>query len=145
MSFLKRFFFIFSFFLFSINCSTQIKGEFAWTVQNRIGIGEPERSIFLENKFKTQRANLYFYTHETIWWIYRIKSGFYFSDEFLVALYENNQTPQPILSDLREGVIEESGDFHFIRYFYENLKEGKYLLRIAYDTETIDEVEFYVF
>ena len=139
------------FFLFLLSvwglssCDLGIRGEFGWTSLDNRGIQKSERSLRIARKFHLNRKHLHFYDHETIWWIYRITSGFYFDDKFLAALYEDNYTPQPILVDLREASLLEEDCCDYIRYYYEDLKAGSYLLRIAYASEVIDEAKFFVF
>ncbi len=143
----SRFFFIISIIFLNIlfcNCNFEIHGQFGWSNRDNRGIGKAEKNLFIENVFRIERENLYFLSHETIWWIYQITDGIYFSENFLAALYTNNSTPQPFLTDLREAELLESGCCKYIRHYYEGLKPGRYLLRIAYDSETIDKVHFAV-
>ena len=40
--------------------------------------------------------------------------------------------------------IQRDGCCDYIRQFYENLDPGRYLLKIAYDSQVVDQVEFTV-
>ena len=126
------------------NCLPEIRGEFGWTSWDSRNIPEAERKLHIARKFKLNQKEPHFRDYESIWWIYRITSGFYFNDKFLAALYEDNYSPQPILTDMREASLLEDASGDYIRYYYEALKAGVYLLRIAYDTEVIDEARFFV-
>ncbi len=121
-----------------------IDGQFGWASRDNRGITEPERSLLVETEFRIEDKALYFYDYETIWWIYQITGGMYFDDGFLVALYENNNTPHPVLLDLRKPHLSSGDCCDYIRYYYEDLKVGRYLLRIAYDSQVIDEAGFFV-
>ena len=140
------FFFLFLVLILSLTaCKPSIRGEFGWAGWDNRGISKSERNLRIAQKFQLNRKDLRFYDYETIWWIYRITSGFYFDDKFLVALYEDNYTPQPILVDMREAALLEGDCCDYIRYYYEGLQTGSYILRIAYASEVIDEVKFFVF
>lgn len=148
MPFLSRslLFFLFPSLIWGLTgCKLGIHGEFGWASLDNRGIQKPERKLRLARKFHLKRKYLHFYDYETIWWIYRITGGFYWDHEFLAALYEDNYTPQPILVDLREARLLEEGCCDYIRYYYDGLKVGAYLLRIVYDSKVIDEVKFSVY
>lgn len=130
--------------LFLSSCQADIVGDFGWARTDDRGIREPERSLLLASEFRFARENLYFYDYETIWWTYQIDSGFYDNDKFLAALYENNDTPDPVLFELRRVLISHNDCCDIIRQKYENLKPGHYLLKIAYESKTFDHVGFYV-
>lgn len=125
-------------------CSGNIHGSFAWAGNDDRGIEEPERSLLLTTEFRIGRDDLFFFDYETIWWIYQIRSGSYDESGFLAALYENNLTPDPVEVDLRRVPIQRDGCCDYIRQFYENLDPGRYLLKIAYDSQVVDQVEFTV-
>ena len=125
-------------------CSREIQGSFAWASNDDRGIEEPERSLLLATEFRIGREELYFFDYETIWWIYQIQSGSYDSDGFLAALYENNLTPDPVEVDLRRVRIQYDDGYGYIRQFYEGLAPGRYLLKIAYQSKVVDQVEFQV-
>ncbi len=131
--------------LFSVaGCSTQIRGTFGWTAVDDRGIEDFERGLLLETEFRIKRENLYFFDYQTIWWVYQIRGGRYSGDGFLAALYENNNTPDPVEVDLRRVPILRDGSYDYIRQYYEDLSPGRYLLKIAYESEVVDQVEFFI-
>lgn len=130
--------------IFITACSGGIKGDFGWSRTDDRDIREPEISLLQETEFRFERENLYFFDHETIWWAYQIREGGYDREGFLAALYENNNTPDPVLFDLRRVSLVQSGCCDYIRQSYERLEPGRYLLKIAYDSVPFDQVNFTV-
>ena len=128
----------------SVSCTREIHGTFAWAGNDDRGIQEPERSLLLATEFRIGREDLYFFDYESIWWIYQIQGGSYDADGFLAALYENNLTPDPVEVDLRRVPIQHDGCCDYIRQYYEDLAPGRYSLKIAYNSQVVDQVEFYV-
>lgn len=125
-------------------CSLAIRGQFGWSSTDDRGLVEPEKSLLMESEFKLTRQNLYFYDYETIWWIYRIEGGLYDKTAFLAALYENNVAPEPVEIDLRPVSLQKTGESSFIRQYYDPLKPGNYILKIAHKSVVIDQVEFHI-
>ena len=125
-------------------CSGEVHGTFAWAGNDDRGIEEPERSLLLSTEFRIGRDDLYFFDYESIWWIYQIRGGSYDGSGFLAALYENNLTPDPVEVDLRRVPIQRDGCCDYIRQSYESLDPGRYLLKIAYNSQVVDQVEFTV-
>ncbi|MCB1175368.1 MAG: hypothetical protein KDK39_17470 [Leptospiraceae bacterium] len=124
--------------------SASLSGDFGWARVDDRGIEDPERSLLIATEFRLQRENLYFYDYETIWWTYQIKGSYYNKDEFLAALYENNNTPAPVLYDLRRLQLARNDCCDMIRQKYADLRTGRYLLKIAYKSAVFDQVEFRV-
>ena len=130
---------------FTNACTPQIEGIFGWSSRDNRDLSNVERKTQIETKFNLNLTQPKFYEYETIWWIYRITSGIFFDNNgFYVALYEDNHTPQPVLIDLRKATLQRDGCCEHIRYYYEELKPGNYLLRIAYNAKTIAETTFMV-
>lgn len=130
--------------LFGSACTRNVHGTFAWASNDDRGIQEPERSLLLATEFRIGREDLYFFDYESIWWIYQIQGGSYDANGFLAALYENNLTPDPVEVDLRRVPIQRDGCCDYIRQYYEDLAPGRYLLKIAHNSQVVDQVEFYV-
>ena len=141
---LFQFTLVLSAFVAFANCSSVIKGEFGFSASDRREMGPIEKSLLLETEFQLGRENLFFYDNQTIWWIYRIEEGPYKSGEFLVSLYENNLTPEPVEVDLRHVEVERQSGFGIIRQVYEPLRPGDYILRIAQHAHAVDEAKFRV-
>ncbi len=121
-----------------------ITGEFGWASTDDRGIVEPELSLLQETEFRLARENLYFFDYETIWWVYEIRGGPYDAASFLAALYEDNNTPEPVERDLRRVLVREGSGGEYIRQYYEPLEPGQYLLKIAHESVVIDQVRFNV-
>lgn len=130
--------------MLAVSCGGDIQGDFGWSRTDDRGIREPELSLLRETEFRFSRENLYFFNYETIWWTYQIRGGRYEKEGFLAALYENNNTPDPVLYDLRRVSLVPSNCCDNIRQKYERLAPGRYLLKIAYDSVPFDEVHFTV-
>jgi hypothetical protein len=125
-------------------CDAGVRGQFAWASTDDRDLTPLERSLLPATEYRYGHEQLYFQDHETIWWLYEIQSGSYDPDKFLVALYENNSTPQPVEVDLRRVSLESIGERKVIRQNYEALRPGRYLLKIAHDSVAVDQVEFFV-
>jgi len=125
-------------------CSQTVKGEFGFSAVDRRDSDALEKTILLATEFRLGRENLYFYDYQTIWWIYRIESGPYSSGDFLVSLYENNLTPEPVEVDMRHVDVERQNQVGIIRQRYEPLKPGDYIVRIAQHSQFVDEAAFRV-
>ena len=130
-------------FLF-ISCSSEITGEFGWARTDDRDIEDLEKIVTHVREYNLDVDYLHFYAHETIWWMYIIRSGSYEKDGFLAALYENNNTPQPVEVDLRQVYVEESSGEEMIRQSYSPLSPGRYLLRLMHNSVIIDEKDFIV-
>ena len=120
------YFFIFA---FTVSCMSEVKGEFGWARTDDRDIDELEKMITHVSEYRLDVDHLHFYAHETIWWIYLIRSGSYEKDGFLAALYENNNTPQPVEVDLRQVYVEKSAGEEIIRQNYSPLHPGRYRSR----------------
>ena len=97
-----------------------------------------------QTEFRLGRDHLYFFDYETIWWVYQINGGSYDPGKFLAALYEDNNTPEPVERDLRRVIVRDGENGGLIRQFYEPLEPGRYLLKIAHDSVVVDQVGFHV-
>ncbi len=136
----------FLFFLLStlLQCNIKIRGDFGWFIQ-KDGFGEATDSSLKGPKlFRFQRKEVLFYDSETIWWIYRIKEGFYTKEGFVAALYRDDLAPQPIERDLRQVSLHPGNRYDYIRQYWPPLQSGRYLLLIAYNSEPVDKIQFWV-
>jgi hypothetical protein len=132
--------------IFSVisSCDMPVKGQFGFAATDDRGIEEPERSRLTETEFNLVSDQLHFYSHETIWWIYKIESGRYTDEDLLMILYTDNNTPTPVEQELRRVKTQKSGDNVIIRDYFRNLEPGKYILAIAHKSLVVDKVEFKV-
>ncbi|MBL8018841.1 MAG: hypothetical protein JNM27_04170 [Leptospirales bacterium] len=128
--------------LISTACSRTIHGEFGFSPVDRRESEPLERTILLETEFRLGRENLYFYDYQTIWWIYRMESGPYSQGDFLVSLYEDSLTPEPVEVDMRHVDVERQHGVGIIRQRYEPLKPGDYIIRIAQHSHVVDQANF---
>ena len=126
-------------------CLSEVRGKFGWASWDARDIPKAERKLHIAKSFKLNQKEPHFYEYESIWWVYRITNSFYLYNKFLAALYEDNYSPQAILTDMREAALLKDTSGNYIRHHYERLRPGSYLLRIAYDTKVIDEARFLVF
>ncbi len=126
-------------------CNQPIQGQFGWSATDDRGLVEPEKSLLIEKSYRLARSNLYFFDYETIWMVYQISEGTYDPGEgFIVALYENNDTPNPVEVDLRQVLVQQSDGKGYIRQQYDPLNSGRYLLKIAYNSVMFDQIKFQV-
>ncbi|MBX7058949.1 MAG: hypothetical protein K1X75_12855 [Leptospirales bacterium] len=124
-------------------CQSQIQGQFGWATTDDRELSDLERTLLSVSEYRIGRDGLYFRDYETLWWIYQIDKG-PAEEEYLVALYENNTTPQPVAVDLRRVRPEKIQERVVIRQNYEQLSPGRYLLKIAHNSMAVDQVEFMV-
>ncbi|GIX42519.1 MAG: hypothetical protein KatS3mg129_2252 [Leptospiraceae bacterium] len=131
---------------FFITCKREYTGDFAWRSIDQNQFNYIEKMLISPQEFYTGRKNLYFGTQETIWWIYRFHNKFYLKPKFLVVLYSEIKSPQPVEIDLRIVQPDYQDGFYFIKQYYPPLEPGKYLLKIAAYEDKIpfDQVEFIV-
>ena len=128
-----------------MSCGMKIEGEFGWARTDDRDIGDVEKNITHVSEYALDVDALNFYDYETIWWMYIIRSGSYEREGFLAALYENNNTPQPVEVDLRQVYVEKNGGENIIRQSYSPLRPGRYLIRLANESIVIAEKDFVVF
>jgi hypothetical protein len=122
----------------------RVEGVFGWARTDDRGIEEPEKSLLSIEEYRLGSESVYFFDFETIWWMYEITGGGLGKDEFIVALYENNATPQPVEVELRTISVFRDGGKKILRDSFDPLPQGRYLLRIAFQSIIIDEAEFTV-
>lgn len=120
-----------------------IEGEFGWATTDDRELSDLERTLLAVSEYRIGRDGLYFEDYQTLWWMYQINEG-PADAEYLVALYENDNTPQPVAVDLRRVQPEIVHERTIIRQQYEQLSPGRYLLKIAYKSREVDQVEFMV-
>jgi len=133
------------FFIVAVSCGRNPpSGEFGWARTDDRNLNEYEQTFLAPDKYRMGRENLYFFDYETIWWFYEIQSGSYSRDGFVGALYENNNTPEPVEINIRNLPVVRGDGRDYIRQFYDPLPPGRYLLRIAHKSIIVDEVNFIV-
>ncbi|MCE9499422.1 MAG: hypothetical protein K8R21_02805 [Leptospira sp.] len=137
-----RLLFAFLLILTMINCG-QPTGEFGWAVTN----DEDLDILFAETQsvtdFKMTRKNLFFSPDDTIHYVYTFDSKLSFtpideSTEFIVVLEE--ESLGFVEKDLKRKKIEPGSKS--LKESFQNLNPGKYLLKVVFEQETIDSVEF---
>lgn len=130
------------FFLFA--CDQKPKGQFGWAAVQDDDLGPLEQRLLMQTEFKLAQDRLFFHENDTIWWIFRLEGGFYNEDRFLAALYTVGESPEPVEIDLRQVIPESTEKGDVIRQYYEPLEPGRYVLKIAYESVPISQVEFTV-
>ncbi len=145
---MKRFLLAYTPFLLALAlsaCNKPLKGEFGWSSVDDRGVEEPELSLLIEDQFQYGRDDLYFYSYETVWWIYQIQEGSFQDAGFMASLYRENKTPDPLEIDMRHVSVTRTGFREgVIRQKYDPLQTGDYILKIAYNSSVVDQVEFHI-
>ncbi|MCC5815295.1 MAG: hypothetical protein JJT78_11100 [Leptospira sp.] len=126
-------------FLLVINCGSP-KGNFGWTTTMDEGISEIDREFKLQTQFQMSREDLFFSLDETIHFVYIFESRVSHKDEFFFSL--NKKSIDYLEIDLRRKSIEEGNPI--IRDKYRGLDIGDYRLKVAYEGDVFDEVDFKV-
>lgn len=129
-----------------LHCAPEVPGgEFAWASSNDQDLEELEKALLIEQNYRVSRTQLYFYDHETIWCVYHMESGNYNRNgEYTIALFEKNNTPNPVEIELREARLEIDQKRAFLRQKYGPLKPGTYLLKVALNSNVFDEIQFHI-
>jgi hypothetical protein len=132
-------FFLAGILLFIWNCGEH-SGRFGWATSVSGDLGVLERQFYVPTQFEMTREELYFSPGDTIHFVYEFDSSVAPTDEFLFSL--NKKSIDYLEIDLRIKTIEEGKPV--IRDHYTGLNVGEYLLKIAYEGEVFDTVEFQV-
>ncbi|MFN3603526.1 MAG: hypothetical protein ACK4UJ_02315 [Leptonema sp. (in: bacteria)] len=134
--------------ILSFSCigSQKYTGMFGWRTTVQKDWNLIEEMILQPEEYYYGRENLYFGENETIRWIYKFDQKLYFKPKFIVVLYSEINSPQPVEIDLRVVTPEFQEGYYFLRQSYPPLGIGKYILKIAKEEEQIpfDSVEFFV-
>lgn len=126
--------------LSTLNCSFfKGKGQFAFTVADHSNLPVLEQHFFQPKRFVKPLAKPIFERDDVLWYAYRpysVKTGRFYG----ISLQKKSLGYQEI--DLRNRTIAE-GQGMLIDH-YKQLEEGEYRLKIAYDNEVIDQIDFIV-
>jgi|JI8StandDraft_1071087.scaffolds.fasta_scaffold233011_2 hypothetical protein len=122
-----------------VNCGSP-EGNIGWMTTYDEGMSELDREFGIQTDFQMTRTDLFFSPQETIHFVYVFNSRVSSSDEFYFSL--NKKSIDYLEVDLRRKTIEEGNPV--IRDYYRGLGIGDYLLKIAYEGEVFDQVEFKV-
>lgn len=122
-----------------INCGPS-KGEFGWAVSHDKDKDILERELYQVTDFKMTRLNLIFAPEDTIHYIYTFDRNPGLTTEFVVTLEE--ETLGFIEIDLKKKKIEP--ETTSLKDKFVQLKPGRYRLRIVFEQEVIDGIEFEV-
>lgn len=126
------------------SCNQPPTGRFGWAAVQDQNLSPLEHRLLMQTEFRLANDRLFFREDDTIWWIFRLESGFYDKEQFLAALYSVGESPEPVEIDLRQVIPEEEGSHDVIRQYYEPLEPGRYILKIAYESVPVSQVEFVV-
>lgn len=134
------------FFSFFCKTSNPYTGKFGWRSIDQRDFTPIEEILSQPKEFYFGRDKLYFGDYETIWWIYQFDQKLFFKPKFIVVLYSEINSPQPVEIDLRVVLPEFQDGFYFIRQYYLPLMPGKYIIKIAEEEKQVpfDSVEFMV-
>jgi hypothetical protein len=126
--------------LSALSCSFfRGKGQFAFTVADHSNLPVLEQHFFQPQRFVKPLAKPIFERDDVMWYAYRpysAKTGRFYG----ISLQKKSLGYQEI--DLRNRTIAE-GQGMLIDH-YKQLEEGEYRLKIAYDNEVIDQIDFIV-
>lgn len=125
--------------VFFYSCGSP-SGSIGWMTTYDEGMTELDREFGIQTDFQMTREDLFFTPQETIHFVYVFDSRVSPNDEFYFSL--NKKSIDFLEVDLRRKTIEEGNPV--IRDYYRGLAIGDYLLKIAYEGEVFDEVEFKV-
>lgn len=124
-------------FLFS-SCQYK-KGDFAFHVSDQEDWSEIQKSLYRPKEFKKLRLPISFGKDKNIWFVYRPALPRW-KKTYAISLSQKTLGYNEI--ELRNQVLKRSNQVLLDNF--ENLEEGKYLLRIAYNNKVIDSIEFEV-
>lgn len=124
----------------TLNCGAP-KGNFGWATSLDEGISEIDKEFHVQTEYQMMREDLVFSPNETIHFVYAFKSHVSAKDEFYFSL--NRKSIDYLEIDLRRKTIEEGASV--IRDSFSGLEVGDYLLKVAYEGDVFDQVEFKVF
>lgn len=115
------------------------RGQFAFTIADHSNLPVLEQHFFQPQRFVKPATKPIFESDDVVWYAYRpyaIKNGQFYG----ISLQKKSLGYQEI--DLRNRTIAE-GQGMLIDH-YKQLEEGEYRLKIAFDNEVIDQIDFIV-
>ena len=115
------------------------RGQFAFTVADHSNLPVLEQHFFQPQRFVKPSTQPIFETDDVLWYAYRpasVKNGQFYG----VSLQKKSLGYQEI--DLRNRTIID-GQGMLIDH-YKELDEGEYRLKIAFNNEVIDQIDFIV-
>ncbi len=130
----------FAFLIGFLPCCGNLEGDFGWNPVQEEGISPLEEEFIIHTQYRVSRKDLYFSPNDTIYFVYIFKSKVTPSQEFFFSL--NKKSIDYLEIDLRRKRIEE-GD-PVIRDKYKGLDIGDYMLKVAYEGEVFDSVQFQI-
>ncbi|EKO13906.1 MULTISPECIES: LIC_12238 family plasminogen-binding lipoprotein [Leptospira] len=115
-------------------------GEFGWALLDEEKFNIIEKKIMTVGEYTVTRQNLIFPDDKTICYIYRFSRSVSESAETYVSLskFQLGYNEMDVLRK-RPNPISQT-----IEGSFQGLSPGKYLLKVAYEGDVIDEVEFLV-
>ncbi|WP_061247348.1 LIC_12238 family plasminogen-binding lipoprotein [Leptospira noguchii] len=136
--FFKIFFFSLAFSV--ISTCFKPTGEFGWALLDEEKFNIIEKKIMTVGEYTVTRHNLIFPDDKTICYIYRFSRSVSESAETYVSLskFQLGYNEMDVLRK-RPNPISQT-----IEGSFQGLSPGKYLLKVAYEGDVIDEVEFLV-
>ncbi len=124
--------------LFAVGCSNG-RGRFAFTVADHTDLPPLEQRFFQPQRFVRFDNKPIFERDDVVWYAYKPsspKAGKYYG----ISLQKKSLGYQEI--DLRNRTIAD-GQGMLIDH-YKGLEEGEYRMKIAYNNEVIDQIDFIV-
>ncbi|MBM9501909.1 hypothetical protein JWG44_16765 [Leptospira sp. 201903071] len=126
--------------LFSTTACFKPTGDFGWAVMDEEKFNILEKKIMTVGEYTITRENLIFPDDKTIHYIYRFSRSVPETAETYVSLsrFQLGYNELDVLRK-RPNPISKT-----IEGSFQGLTPGKYLLKVAYEGDVIDEVEFLV-
>ncbi|MDI7196364.1 hypothetical protein QMM61_06550 [Leptospira santarosai] len=137
---LFRVFLFSSVFGLTSTCFFKPTGEFGWALLDEEKLNILEKKIMTVGEYTITRENLIFPDDKSIYYIYRFSRSVPETAETYVSLsrFQLGYNEMDVLRK-RPNPISKT-----IEGSFQRLSPGKYLLKIAYEGDVIDEVEFLV-
>ncbi len=130
-----------SFLLFQ-NCSPA-KGEFGWAVSSNTEKGILEKELFVVTDYKMMRTGLIFSPADIVHYVYKFhwspfQINYSSSDEFFISLEKESLGFVEV--DVKKKMIESES--YTLKDRFKNLEIGRYNLKVAFEGDVIDSVQF---
>ncbi|MBS0619276.1 MAG: hypothetical protein JSR44_13900 [Spirochaetes bacterium] len=123
----------------AMGACSKTHGKFAFTVADHTELTAFEKKVFQPQRFERPSTPPIFERDDVVWYAYqplKLRSGAYYG----ISLQKKSLGYQEI--DLRNRAIAEGQGLLIDNY--QKLDEGEYRLKIAFENEVIDQIDFVV-
>ena len=134
--------FLLAAFLLVQNCSPA-KGEFGWAVSSNTEKGILEKELFVVTDYKMMRTGLIFSPADIVHYVYKFQwspfqLNYSSSDEFFISLEKESLGFVEV--DVKKKMIEPES--YTLKDRFKSLEIGRYNLKVAFEGDVIDSVQF---